>query len=220
MKLKWLGHSSWKLTIGEKIIYIDPYRGEYDEKATIILASHSHNDHCDSSKIVLAYHEGTKIIAPPGCAKNIANTGIKGDISRFWGTMKPGEMFENGDIIIEAVEAYNVKRFREPGKPFHPKGLGVGYVIHAEGKKVYHVGDSDYIPEMNEIKDIDVLLIPSGGTYTMDNEDAAEATLAIHPKVAMPMHMWDTNPGIYKKLVETSSDVKVVILQLGDTYEV
>jgi len=220
MKLKWLGHSSWKLTTSGKIIYIDPYRGEYDEKADLILSTHSHNDHCDPSKIVLAYHEGTEIIAPPGCAKNIANTEIKGDVSTFWKSLKPGAKEEYGDIVIEAVEAYNVKRFREPGKPFHPKGLGVGYVIHAEGKKIYHVGDSDYIPEMNSLKDIDVLLIPTGGTYTMDNEDAAEATMAMKPKVAIPMHIWDTNPAIFKKLVESNSDVKVVTLYLGDTYEV
>jgi len=220
MKLKWLGHSSWKLTTSGKIIYIDPYRGEYDEKADLILSTHSHNDHCDPSKIVLAYHDGTEIIAPPECAKNIADTEIKGDVSTFWKSLKPGAKEEYDDIVIEAVEAYNVKRFREPGKPFHPKGLGVGYVIHAEGKKIYHVGDSDYIPEMNTLKDIDVLLIPTGGTYTMDNEDAAEATVAMKPKVAIPMHVWDTNPSVYKKLVESNSDVKVVTLYLGDTYEV
>ena len=73
---------------------------------------------------------------------------------------------------------------------------------------------------MNALKDIDVLLIPSGGTYTMDNEDAAEATLALHPKVAIPMHVWDTNPAVFKKLVESSSDVKVITLYVGDTYEV
>jgi len=112
-----------------------------------------------------------------------------------------------------------VKRFRSPGMPFHPKGLGVGYLIKAEGKKVYHVGDSDYIPEMDELKDVDVLLIPAGGTYTMDAEDAAEATIAINPKIAVPVHIWDTDPGEYKKKVEAASDVKVLILKPGDTFD-
>jgi len=123
-------------------------------------------------------------------------------------------------VTIEAVEAYNNKRFRSPGVPFHPKGLGVGYLVKAGGKTVYHVGDSDFIPEMKALEGVDVLLIPSGGTYTMDAEDAAEATAAIKPKVAIPMHIWDTDPGEYKEKVESASDTKVVILKPGDTYDI
>jgi len=220
MKLKWLGHASWKLNAGSKVIYIDPYRGEYDEKADIILASHAHNDHCDPNKINQIYKEGTSIIAPPGCAKAIGELKIDGDVSAIWRSLKPGEKEDFDGVVVEAVEAYNVKRFRSPGKPFHPKGLGVGYLIHAEGKTIYHVGDSDFIDEMKQVKDVDILLIPSGGTYTMDNEDAAEATIAINPKVAMPMHIWDTNPGEFKKKVESGSDVNVILMQPGDTYEI
>ena len=210
MKLKWLGHASWKLKAGGKTIYIDPYEGDYDEKADIILASHSHTDHCEPSKVKEATGDGTVVIAPADCAEKI------GAPVR---SLKPGEKAEFGEVTVKAVEAYNVKRFRSPGNPFHPKGLGVGYVIKAEGKKVYHVGDSDYIPEMDELKDVDVLLIPSGGTYTMDAEDAAEATVAINPKIAVPVHIWDTDPGEYKKKVEAASGVKVMILKPGDTFD-
>ncbi len=210
MKLKWLGHASWKLKAGGKTIYIDPYEGDYDEKADIILASHSHTDHCEPSKVKEATGDSTVVVAPADCAEKI------GAPVR---SLKPGEKAEFGEVTVKAVEAYNVKRFRSPGMPFHPKGLGVGYLIKAEGKKVYHVGDSDYIPEMDELKDIDVLLIPSGGTYTMDAEDAAEATVAINPKTAIPVHIWDTDPGEYKKKVEAASDVKVMILKPGDTFD-
>ena len=210
MKLKWLGHASWKLKAGGKTIYIDPYEGDYDEKADIILASHSHTDHCEPSKVKEATGDGTVVVAPADCAEKIGAP-VK--------SLKPGEKAEFGEVTVKAVEAYNVKRFRSPGMPFHPKGLGVGYLIKAEGKKVYHVGDSDYIPEMDELKDIDVLLIPSGGTYTMDAEDAAEATVAINPKIAVPVHIWDTDPGEYKKKVEAASDVKVMILKPGDTFD-
>jgi L-ascorbate metabolism protein UlaG (beta-lactamase superfamily) len=210
LKLKWLGHASWKLKAGGKTIYIDPYEGDYDEKADIILASHSHTDHCEPSKVKEATGDGTVVIAPADCAEKI------GAPVR---SLKPGEKAEFGEVTVKAVEAYNVKRFRSPGMPFHPKGLGVGYVIKAEGKKVYHVGDSDYIPEMDELKDVDVLLIPSGGTYTMDAEDAAEATVAINPKIAVPVHIWDTDPGEYKKKVEAASGVKVLILKPGDTFD-
>ena len=210
MKLKWLGHASWKLKAGGKTIYIDPYEGDYDEKADIILASHSHTDHCEPSKVKEATGEGTVVIAPADCAEKIGAP-VK--------SLKPGEKAEFGEVTVKAVEAYNLKRFRSPGVPFHPKGLGVGYIVKAEGKKIYHVGDSDYIPEMDELKDIDVLLIPSGGTYTMDAEDAAEATVAINPKIAVPVHIWDTDPGEYKKKVEAASGVKVMILKPGDTFD-
>jgi len=210
LKLKWLGHASWKLKAGGKTIYIDPYEGDYDEKADIILASHSHTDHCEPSKVKEATGDGTVVVAPADCAEKI------GAPVR---SLKPGEKAEFGEVTVKAVEAYNVKRFRSPGVPFHPKGLGVGYLIKAEGKKVYHVGDSDYIPEMDELKDVDVLLIPAGGTYTMDAEDAAEATVAINPKIAVPVHIWDTDPGEYKKKVEAASGVKVMILKPGDTFD-
>lgn len=210
MRLKWLGHASWKLKTGRKIIYIDPYQGDYDEEADIILSTHSHTDHCDPSKINKVKVKETVIIAPADCAKKIGSP-VK--------SLKPGEKVTSGDVTVEVVEAYNVKRFRSPGVPFHPKGLGVGYLIKSEGKTLYHVGDSDFIPEMKDIKGIDLMLIPSGGTYTMDNEDAAEATIAVKPREVIPMHIWDTNPGEFKSKVEAVSDVKVVIMRPGDTYE-
>jgi L-ascorbate metabolism protein UlaG (beta-lactamase superfamily) len=210
MKLEWLGHASWKLKAGDKTIYIDPYQGAYDEEADLILSTHSHMDHCDPSKVNAVKGEDTVVVAPADCAAKIGSP-VK--------SLKPGEKATFGDIEVEAVEAYNVKRFRSPGVPFHPRSLGVGYLIRAEGKTVYHVGDSDFIPEMRELKDIDLLLIPSGGTYTMDNEEAAEATVAIRPKNAIPMHIWDTDPGEYKRRVESVSDVKVASIRPGDTYD-
>ena len=210
MKLKWLGHASWKLKAGGKTLYIDPYQGDYDEEADVILASHSHTDHCEPDKVKAVKGEDTVIVAPEDCAAKI------GAPVR---SLKPGEKAAFGEVTVEAVEAYNVKRFRSPGVPFHPKGLGVGYLIRSEGKTIYHVGDSDFIPEMKDLEGVDLLLIPSGGTYTMDNEDAAEATVAMKPKTAIPMHIWDTDPGEYKKKVESVSDVKVVVLKPGDSYE-
>jgi len=193
MRLKWLGHASWKIKAGGKTIYVDPYQGEYDEKADLILSTHS------------------VIVAPADCAAKIGAT-VK--------SLKPGEKATFGEVTVEAVEAYNFKRFRSPGVPFHPKGLGVGYLIRSGGKTIYHVGDSDFIPEMKDLKGVDLLLIPSGGTYTMDNEDAAEATVAIHPKAAVPIHIWDTDPGAFKRKVESVSDVKVVVMRPGETYEI
>ena len=211
MRLKWLGHASWKLKTGDKTVYIDPYQGDYDEKADLVLVTHSHTDHCDPSKIELIKGDSTVIVAPADCGSKIGAT-VK--------SLKPGEKMSLDGVTVEAVEAYNVKRFRSPGVPFHPKGLGVGYLIRSEGKTIYHVGDSDFIQEMKGLEGIDVMLVPSGGTYTMDIEDAAEATIAIHPKKAVPMHLWDKDAGEFKRKVESVSDVVVVVLSPGDSYEV
>lgn len=210
LKLKWLGHASWKITTDDKVIYVDPYQGEYDEEADIILASHSHQDHFDPKKVKLIRGEKTVVIAPPDVASKV-NYPVK--------SLKPNEEAAFGKVKIQAVEAYNYKRFRSPGNPFHPKGFGVGYLIKAEGKVVYHAGDTDFIPEMKELKGLDLVLIPSGGTYTMDNAEAAQAVIAMHPKIAIPMHIWDTNPGEFKRMVESESDIKVSILRPGETFE-
>jgi len=210
MKLKWLGHASWKAKAGGKTIYIDPYQGDYDEEADLILVTHSHGDHCDPEKVKRVRGSDTVIVAPADCAEKI------GAPVR---SLKPGESADFDGVTVEAVEAYNYKRFRSPGVPFHPRGLGVGYIIRSEGKAVYHVGDSDFIPEMRGLKGIDLLLIPSGGTYTMDNEEAAEATVSIHPRTAIPMHIRDSDPGEFKAKVESESDVKVVVLRPGENID-
>lgn len=211
MKLKWLGHASWKIKTGEKTIYVDPYQGDYDEKADLILATHSHSDHCDPGKIKQIMVEGVVIVAPADCAAKIGSP-VRSLVS--------GEEASFNGVSVEAVEAYNFKRFRFPGVPFHPKGLGVGYLIKAEGKTVYHAGDTDFIPEMKQLENIDLALLPSGGTYTMDNDEAVDAAVAIHPKIVVPMHIWDTDPGEFKSKIESESDIRVVVLRAGDTIDI
>jgi len=194
--VKWLGHASFQIRVNGKVIYIDPYEGAYEEKADLILVTHSHFDHCDTSKISKIRKRDTVIIAPEDCARKI---GVEVD-----------------GVKVTAVEAYNYKRFRSPGVPFHPKGFGVGYVLEVEGKRIYHAGDTDFIPEMKDLKNIDLALIPSGGTYTMDNPEAAEAVLTFKPKKAVPMHRWDTNPEEFKREVESKSDIEVIVLNPGE----
>lgn len=208
MELKWLGHASWKLKTGGVTIYIDPYEGEYDEPADVILSTHHHDDHCKPDKIDLIKTDETKIIATPECGEKLGAE-VK--------SLKPGESTRIGDVAVKAVEAYNFKRFRNPGEPYHPKGLGVGYIVYAEGKSIYHVGDSDFIEEMKELKGIDVMLVPSGGTYTMDCPEAVEAAMAVNPVLAIPMHIWDTDPNEFKVQVESACSIKVKTMKPGET---
>jgi len=211
LSVTWLGHASFQIKADGTNIYIDPYEGEYEDKADIVLATHSHSDHYDPSKIRRVQKDDTLIIAPEDCVSK-----IEGRTK----TLKPGEEVTVGKITVEAVEAYNYKRFRSPGKPFHPKGLGVGYLITLGDRTIYHAGDTDFIPEMRQLKNVHVALLPSGDTYTMDNEEAAEAALTISPEVVIPMHRWDTDPEVFKKKVESKSKIKVVILKAGERLEI
>ncbi len=156
--VKWLGHASFIVKAEGQTIYIDPYEGEYHEKANLVLVTHSHHDHCDSSQISKIRGNHTIIVAPADCASTIG-----GQVR----TLKPGEKATFGPIAVTATAAYNSKRFRSPGNPYHPKGFGVGYLITAGGKTVYHAGDTDRIPEMDQLGKVDLALLPSGGTYTM-----------------------------------------------------
>jgi len=208
--VKWLGHASFQIKAEGKNIYIDPYEGEYAEKADLVLVTHSHFDHCDASKIEKVMKENTVIICPPECVSRLS-----GNVK----AIKPGEKIEVDGVIVEAVHAYNYKRFRSPGNPFHPKGFGNGYIITVGGKRIYHAGDTDFIPEMKDLKNISLALLPSGGTYTMDNSEAAEAALAIKPEAVIPMHRWDSDPEVFRRKVEESSDIKVILLNPGEEYE-
>jgi L-ascorbate metabolism protein UlaG (beta-lactamase superfamily) len=86
-------------------------------------------------------------------------------------------------------------------------------------KTIYHAGDTDFIPEMKNLRNVYLALLPSGGTYTMDNLEAAEAALAIKPEFVIPIHRWNTNPDEFKHNVEAKSKLKVILLKPGEEFE-
>lgn len=217
--IRWLAHASFEIRAGDEIIYIDPSTKntglkEQDFKpADLILVTHEHGDHCDPKLVKKIRKFGMPIIAPPSCKKTLDKAGA------VW-PLAEGEFMKMGDgtTSVIAVPAYNVKRFRKPGEPFHPRGLGVGYILKVGGKRIYHAGDTDHIPEMEKLGEIDVALLPSGDTYTMDFEDSAEAVKTIRPTVVIPMHLWDKDPAPFREKVEAETDTEVVILKEGDEY--
>jgi len=134
--------------------------------------------------------EGTIIIIPPDCQSKLSGIQCV-DVH----LVKPGKKIGALGTIIEVVPAYNIN------KNFHEKANEwVGYIINIDGKRIYHAGDTDFIPEMKELKDIDVAMLPVGGKYTMDASEAAKAANAIKPKVAVPMH--------YGSIVGSEEDAK------------
>jgi len=214
-----LAHASIEIDVNNKIIYFDPStkgtglkKGDF-KPADLILVTHDHPDHFDKDLLKKIRKGGSPIIAPGNVKKEFGGVGV-------W-DVDPGQFMKTGDgIEIKGVEAYNVKRFRSPGTPFHPKGLGAGYIVQVAGKKFYHAGDTDLIPEMESLGEagIDVAFIPAGDTFTMDLHEAAEATLIIKPRIAIPIHLKGADPAIFKEEVESRSSTKVVVLNPGDVY--
>lgn len=189
--IEWLGHAGFKLK-GEKIVYIDPYDCNANEKADIILVTHAHYDHCSVADIRRLSTINTVVVGTPSCQSKVSleKAGIKD-----FKIIKPGAKLNILGINIEAFPSYNLD------KSFHPKkDENVGYVIEMSGKRIYHAGDTDKIPEMAKLKNVDVALLPVGGTYTMNAREAAEAANLIKPRIAVPMH--------YGKIVGSKQDAE------------
>ncbi|MCX5840334.1 MAG: MBL fold metallo-hydrolase [Deltaproteobacteria bacterium] len=174
-KIKWLGHSSVKIE-AEKIIYIDPWKLKSNQKADLILISHSHGDHMSPADIKKIQKEDTVILAASDTLSQLS-----GDVR----PLKPGEQVTVHGVTVEAVSAYNI------GKLYHPKANNwIGFLITVGGKRIYYSGDSDVIPEMKAIK-ADILILPVGGIYTMTAKEAAEIANLIGPEAAIPIHYGD-----------------------------
>ncbi len=218
--IRCLAHASFQIRTADQNIYIDPstkhtgLKKNDFEPADLILVTHGHEDHFDKKLIKDIRKLGSPIIAPPNLKRELKG-GVVWDLS-------PGQFMKmiTSDGTIWATEAYNVKRFRPNGDPFHPKGFGVGYLVKLGEKRIYHAGDTDMIPEMEKLAEaeVDIALLPSGDTYTMDLEEAAEAALVIKPKIAIPMHLKGADPTAFREKVESQSDIKVIILGEGEEY--
>ncbi|MEA1985811.1 MAG: MBL fold metallo-hydrolase [Euryarchaeota archaeon] len=209
--IEWLGHAGFVLRGQGHVVYIDPYVIpdviKYEDQADLLLITHEHSDHCYPESIRKIRKSDATTLIPESCSLQ-----FRGDARRI----KEGDML-NGDLAIKGMEIEIVAAYNK-GKPFHPRGIGVGYIIGIAGKKIYHAGDTDLIPEMDNIS-VDVALLPIGGTSTMDVAEAAEAAARIHPKVAIPMHYncvdgTGADPEVFKELVrDKAPDVDVIILQ-------
>ncbi len=178
MRIAWLGHDSFRLEGAKKVVYIDPYKLSRPRlHADLILVTHHHSDHLDLQAIARLSKETTVVAGPnrvarqwPGCIE-----------------VKAGDEGELAGLRVRVIPAYNINKFRSRGHPFHPKGVGVGYLVEIDGETVYHTGDSDLIPEMDGLQP-DVALLPVSGRWVMTAEEAADAVVAIRPKKAIPMH--------------------------------
>ena len=171
-KIVWLGHDAFRID-ADKIIYIDPFEITSGPQADLILITHEHFDHCSVEDIAKIRGDKSIIVTEKSSADQLS-----GDVR----IMKPGDILTVEGIKIETVLSYNTD------KDFHPQENGwLGFIIEIDGKRIYHAGDADFIPEMKDLN-VDIALLPVSGTYVMTAAQAAEAALAINPELAIPMH--------------------------------
>jgi len=183
--VEWLGHAGFRIRAGRKVVYIDPYRVEDGPEADLILITHGHYDHFSPQDVERLSGERTLVVAPPAVAERIGGRVI---------SLAPGEGIDD-PLDVRAVAAYNTSKRDPDGNLFHPRDAGgVGYVLNVRGEHVYHSGDTDVIPEMDEVVGVDLALLAVSGVYVMTAAEAAEAARRIGPRVAVPMH-WGEHIG-------------------------
>ena len=174
--LKWLGHASFMFKEKGLTVYIDPFKiTDIQEHADIVFITHPHFDHFNEPDLKKIIDDKTHFVAPSEVAQKLHAKNVI--------VVKPGDKKEVLGIAFEVVAAYN-----NEGKTFHPKQSDwVGYIINANGKRIYHAGDTDFIKEMEGIE-VDLALLPCGGHYVMDIDEAIKASKVIKAKHFAPMH--------------------------------
>jgi L-ascorbate metabolism protein UlaG (beta-lactamase superfamily) len=189
-RMTWFRQAAFVWADDERTIYVDPWGTPADAApADVILITHAHADHYDRDEIARLSTPTTKLVAPHDVARELS-----GDVT----PVAPGESHEVAGLRLTTVPAYNT---REEALDFHPRAnRWVGYVLEIGGHAYYHAGDTDHAPELDEIR-TDVALVPIGGYYTMDAQEAGGLVRAMGPGLAVPMH--------YGFVVGSPSDAEV-----------
>ena len=204
VEIKWLGHSSVKIKTSDgKIIYIDPYEiKDNSEKADFILITHSHPDHCSIADIEKLIKQNSHVVISADCQSKI--TRIKTPLKIQ--VIELGNELDFHTLKVLSVPAYNLD------KSFHPKSEAwFGYVIKIGEVIIYHAGDTDLIPEMQKLTGYKrngnefIALLPVGGRFTMNVDEAVEAARIIKPSLAVPIH--------YGSIIATKTDAEEFVAQ-------
>ena len=208
LQIVFIGHGTLMLTFGGKVIHVDPFSrvADYSKlpQADLIFLTHEHRDHLDLKALEFLRTDKTKIILTENCAQQ-----VKGGI-----IMRNGEVKTVDGLKVEAVPAYNLVHMRSEGVAFHPKGNGNGYVITFGDKKIYLAGDTENIPEMKNLKDIDYAFLPMNLPYTMTPEMVADAAKAFKPKVLYPYHYGETDPSKLVELMKDTPEIEIRIRKM------
>jgi L-ascorbate metabolism protein UlaG (beta-lactamase superfamily) len=208
LAITFIGHATLMMSFGGKNIYVDPTTqiADYSNlpKADLILITHEHSDHFDLKAIDQLKTVKIEIVATETVAAKLKGIAI----------MKNGEVKTIRGLEIKAVPAYNLVHMRSPGSPFHPKGIGNGYVVTFGDKLIYIAGDTENIPEMSSLKNIDIAFLPMNLPYTMTPEMVAAAARSFQPKVIYPYHYGNTDTGEIVELLKDDKNIEVRIRRM------
>jgi L-ascorbate metabolism protein UlaG (beta-lactamase superfamily) len=203
LEVTFIGHGSLMFTYKNIVIHVDPFSklADYSKlpTANLILITHEHRDHLDPSALEAVRTDRTTVILTETCAAKMPG-GI---------VMRNGDVETVGGLTIEAVPAYNLVHMRSEGMPYHPRGIGNGYVIAFAEKRVYVAGDTENIPEMKNLKHIDYAFLPMNLPYTMTPEMVADAASVFKPKVLYPYHFGDTDTNQLVALMKRSPEIEI-----------
>jgi L-ascorbate metabolism protein UlaG (beta-lactamase superfamily) len=204
VKITPLNHASTLIEAAGKVIYLDPAKPvKFAElpKADLILITDIHGDHMDPDSIKEITKADTEIISSAAVAQTVtAAKPIANGETKTWQSW-----------TIETIPAYNIKRGPAPGKLFHDKGRGNGYVLTYGGKRFYFSGDTEGVPEMRALKNIDVAFVCMNLPYTMPPDEAADAVKAFHPKIVIPYHYRGSDLSVFQKALEgTGIEVRLL----------
>lgn len=208
MRVTPIWHGTVALSVGDMTIVVDPWSqapaGRLP-KADLVLLTDIHPDHLDTKALETVRKPDTIFIGPSAVAKSFPETRVLDNDQ---------ELTEHG-IRIRAIPMYNTKRGPEPGKLFHDKGRGNGYVLSIGGTNVYLSGDTACTNEMRALQDIDLAFISMNLPYTMPPDEAAECIKAFRPAVVIPYHYRGSDLSVLEKSLAGLEDVQ---LRLMDFY--
>lgn len=211
VELFFIGHGTLMFKYNDQVIHIDPVSREYDYSklpdADLILITHQHGDHLDVSALDEIVKDGTKTIMTQTCLENLEES--YGAI-----VMKNGDIQTLLGMAIVALPAYNIKHTRASGQAYHPKGEGNAYLLTVGGKNILIGGDTENVPELKALKDIDVAFLPMNLPYTMTPEMVTDLALAIKPKILYPYHYGRTDTDELVELLKDHPEIEVRIREL------
>ncbi len=203
-----IGHASLMLELKGRRVYVDPV-GDFsemqDRRADIVLITDIHGDHMNPDAALSVRKPGAVTIAP----------------REVWNTITTATVYLNGDysairlpdtiIGIEAVPAYNLTRGPEEGGLYHPMGRGQGYVITMGERRIFVSGDTECVPEIQALENIDIAFLPMNLPFTMTPEEAADCAKAFRPSVVYPYHFRGQDPEVFRNALAGESDIEVRI---------
>lgn len=227
--ITWFPNSWIRLRTNKKVIYFDPaylttYFSKYSdktefskwpdpidglpnglEKADIICITHHHKDHCKKVTIDRLRNKATKLFAPKTCLTELGDN---------FQIVKTNDRIKiDNEIELEVVDAYNTEKGSSTRKQ-HMKEKGCGYIVTLGQLRIYHLGDTDFLPEMKKIKSIDLAFVPMGGKFTMDIKEAIETTKTINPKIVIPIHKLDKDFNDFAKGLK-GEKIKCIVPEIG-----